>query len=259
MELTQALSVYSPENPKIVLLKTRIAELKAKIRATPVEADQGSQAGADGASPTDSAPMSLLDIQTTQIDSQIAQLSHESEDISKKLVALKDSIDRSAGVAVQLDALNRDYVNMQTQYDTATDRLSKASTGERIAVLSKGQRIGVLDAATVPDTPTRPRRTRIIALGAAMGLAMGLGLVALLELMNTSVRRPVDLERHLNITPIGVIPYSKTPGETLRQRLAIIFFLLVIAAGLPAAVYLIDTYYMPFDLILTKINSKLGL
>jgi len=147
---------------------------------------------------------------------------------------------------------------LQAQYDGATDRLSKASTGERIAVLSKGQRIGVLDGATVPDTPSRPNRVRIILMGAVLGLGLGLGLVGLLELLNTSVRRPVDLERHLNIIPIGTIPYIRTPAEVLRLRLSVAFLVLVILTGLPGAAYLIDTYYMPLDLVLAKISTRLG-
>jgi polysaccharide chain length determinant protein (PEP-CTERM system associated) len=261
LELNQALAVYSPENPKVKILQSRIAELQAKVSAATAEAGKeadaapqdGTEDGAEGP-----AAMTPLDIQTTQIDAQIGQLTQQRDDIAKQLAALTDSIDRSAGVAVQLAALNRDYANIQTQYDTATDRLSKASTGERIEALSKGQRIGVLDAATVPDAPARPNRVRIIAIGAVLGLALGLGLVGLLEVLNSSVRRPVDLERHLNITPIGTIPYARTPGETFRLRLAVAFFLLAVVAGLPAAVYLVDTYYMPVDVILAKISSKLG-
>ena len=267
VELNQAMAVYAPANPKVVLLQTRIGKLQAKVGDATAATDtsrtttapDGTEAtpAPDGSTPD--GPMSMIDIQTTEIDSQISQLTQESDDITKQLTALKDSIDRSSGVAVQLESLNRDYANTQAQYDGATDRLSKASTGERIAVLSKGQRIGVLDAATVPDVPTRPHRQKIIAAGAGLGLALGLGLVALLEILNTSVRRPVDLERYLNITPIGTISYTRTPGELLRRRLTILLIILIIATGLPAAVYLVDHYYMPVDLILAKISSKLGL
>ena len=63
----------------------------------------------------------------------------------------------------------------------------------------------------------------------------------------------------MNITPIGTISFTRTPGELLRRRLTILLVILIIATGLPAAVYLIDQYYMPVDLILAKVSSKLGL
>ena len=59
--------------------------------------------------------------------------------------------------------------------------------------------------------------------------------------------------------PIGTIPYTRTPRETLGVRLTIVLVLALAGAGIPAAVWLIDTYYMPVDLILDRINSKLGL
>ena len=268
-ELSQLLAVLAPDNPKVVLSQARIAELEAQI-ATDAEAkpaDAPDPAGTTtpdgtttpaGTTAPDAPPMTLLEIQTAEIDSQIARLTEETADITKRLEVLTGSIDRSASVAVQLEALNRDYTNLQAQYDSATDRLSKASTGERIAVLSKGQRIGVLDAATVPDTPSRPNRVRIVLLGALMGLVLGFGVVGLLELLNTAVRRPVDLERHLNIIPIGTIPYIRTPGEIWRRRVMVAVLVLAILAGIPGGAWLIDTYYMPLDLLLAKISTRLG-
>ena len=290
-ELSQLLAVLAPENPKVLLLRDRIAQLQAQVDAQIIAAapkaedstaaapdadadtgpdtgtetgtETGTDAGTDAAPETgaeqSTGPMTMLDIQTAEIDSQIARFTEESDDIIAQLEVLKSSIDRSAGVAVQLEALNRDYTNMQAQYDSATNRLSQASTGERIAVLSKGQRIGVLDAATVPDTPSRPNRPRVVMLGMLLGGALGLGLVGLLELLNTAVRRPVDLERHLNIVPIGVIPYIRTPREILRWRLLVALMVLAALIGLPTAAWLVDTYYMPFDLLLAKVGRVFGL
>lgn len=253
-ELSQATAVLAPNNPKVVLLQTRVNEMRAQVEAKAAEVEATAPPNEGDAD----APMTLLEIQAAEIDSQIALLTQESESITSQLAVLKESIDRSAGVAVQIDALQRDQANIQSQYDAATARLSAASTGERIAVLSKGQRIGVLDAATVPDTPARPNRVRITLMGAALGLALGLGLVGLLELMNGSVRRSVDLERHLNIVPIGVIPYVHTPGEVLRQRLVVVVLVLAVVGGLPGLAWLVDTYYMPLDLLLEKVTSRLG-
>ena len=221
--LNQALAIYAPDNPKVRLLQTQVDDLQSRIDSLGKARDQTTNQTANQTSgqTTNQSVMSPLDIQTTQIDSQIDQMVQEHEAMGRQLAALTSSINRSAGVAVQLQALQRDYDNIQDQYNTATDRLSKASTGERIEVLAKGQRIGVLDAAAVPDAPARPNRVKIAILGAIGGILAGLGLVVLLELLNSAVRRPIDLEHHLNIMAIGTIPYVRTPAETLRRRLSI--------------------------------------
>lgn len=272
LQLSQAQAVFAADNPKVKMLQAQVDDLQARVAAQAQAAAEDAAKNTDNGSGTQSQggqdqgtqaqagqQMSPLDVQTAQIDAQIAQLTLQSADIEKTLAALKDSIDRSAGVAVQLQALQRDYDNIQAQYNTATDRLSKASTGERIEVMAKGQQLTVLDAAAVPNAPIRPNRVKIALLGAGLGLAAGLGFVVLLEMLNSSVRRPIDLERGLEITPIGTIPYVRTPAETLRIRLATVLAVVVVVAGLPSGVYLVDRYYMPIDLIVTKINTKLGL
>jgi polysaccharide chain length determinant protein (PEP-CTERM system associated) len=247
IDLARARAVYAASNPKIVLLESTIAQLQAKLNA------QGSD---DPSQPP--AQMTPLDIQTTQLDAQIAQLELQGRDINVQLAKLKDSIDRTAAVAVQLQALQRDYNNSQTQYATATDRLAKASTGERIEALAKGQRIGVLDAATAPDQPASPNRVRIVLMGAMAGVGLGFGLIGLAELLNSAIRRPTDLERHLQIIPIGVIPYIFTPREIRSRRLVIGLVLLLGVVGLPMAVWAVDTYYLPIDLVIAKIAKKLN-
>ena len=42
-------------------------------------------------------------------------------------------------------------------------------------------------------------------------------------------------------------------------RISLIAWLLVLVLGLPAAFWAIDTYYEPLDLLLAKVNAKLGL
>lgn len=248
-ELAEALVVYSPENPKIKLLEAKIAQLEATVAA---------QAPAEG-SAEEAPPMSLLDIQLAELDARVTQLETQRADVVAQLAALKVSIEKTAGNAIQLEALRRDYENIQAQYNTATDRLAKASTGERIELLAKGERIVVLDSATVPDAPSKPNRPKIIAAGFGGGILAGLGLIVLIEMLNGAVQRPVELVRSLGITPIGTIPYVRTPGEWLRRRALIATAMLVVLAGVPGAMWAVDTYYLPLDLVLAKVTDKLGL
>lgn len=261
-DLASAQAIYAPNNPKLVMLQDRVNQLEAAVKAQG-DAAAGASGGAAGAGGTDAqtaaAASPMLQAQLADIDARVGQLAGQQADVQKALATLKASIDRTPQVAVGLDALNRDYVNIQNQYTSASDRLAKATTGERIEAMSKGQRIAVLDAASVPDTPTKPNRVKIAALGTAAGLGLGLGFVLLLELLNTSIRRPIELARGLDITPIVAIPYQRSPDERLRKQLVVGGLLLIVVVGLPAALYAVDTYYLPLDIIIAKINTKLGL
>jgi len=251
-ELGAALAIYSEENPRVKMLRAQVERLRGVVAGqAPAEGEE--EAGAEA------TPPSLLDIQTEEIDNRIERLTRQREQTQTELAELKDSIARTSTNAIALAGLERDYENVQQQYNTAVDRLAKASTGERIEVLSKGQRIAVLDAATIPSEPTRPNRVKIAAMGIVAGLGLGAGMVVLLEMLNGAVRRPTDLVRHLDITPLGAVPYVRTPGEVARRRIVVALLLLLALGGLPAAIWAVHTYYLPIDLIIEKIAERIGL
>lgn len=256
-QLTQARAVLSDTNPKIVMLKSQIAQLEKAVQDQAAAADsKDGQPGAGGAQV--SPQQSMLDIQTAQLDGQISQLEAQKKDIETQLAALTTSINATADNQIALDALQRDYDNIQTQYNAAVSRLSEASTGERMATLAKGQRLAVLDPATTPNAPSKPNRRKIVLLGVLGGIAMGLGLIVLRELLDTSMRRPADLTTALGVTPLATIPYIRTPGERTRRRGIILGVLLAVAVAVPASMWAVNSYYMPLDLLAAKISAKLG-
>lgn len=282
-QLTSALALYSPQHPTVVALKARIAALEASLApqapvapgaspdqpAVPPPADAApAGSGTADAAPVDpataAAPTDVpteasttFKLQIADIDSQIAFDQDQKGLIEEELVALKASIDATPGNAIDLDALQRDYDNTQTQYNTAVARLAAAQTGDRIEALSKGQRITVIDQAVVPDQPASPNR-KLIAIGSVLGgLALGLGLVVLLEVLNRAVHRPADLVSQLGIQAFAAVPYIYTPGEVLRRRVTISLVVLAVVLGVPAGLYAVDRYYLPLDLLVGRVLDKI--
>ncbi len=187
-QLASALAVYSPQHPTVVALKARIAALEAvqskkQASATGTSDKTVGTAPASGtASASNSAAASItgpeattnasntaspdvaataFKLQIADIDSQISFDEDQKKLIETELASLKASIDATPGNAIQLDALQRDYDNTQTQYNNAVARLGAAQTGDRIEALSKGQRITVIEQAVVPDQPSSPNRKKI--------------------------------------------------------------------------------------------------
>ena len=99
----------------------------------------------------------------------------------------------------------------------------------------------------------------ILAAGLGGGIAAGLGFIFLLEFLNRSIRRPVDLTNGLGIKPFATLPYIRTGRQKLMRRLIIITILLSVAVGLPLGLYMLHLHVMPIDLIVDKVMQKLGL
>lgn len=256
-QLRDALLVYSETNPRIVMLRARVEQLEAAV-AEALRAARNDNAAEEQPTQAADPARTLFDLQVAEIDSKMASLSDQRGQTEAELEKLEDAIARTAANAIALEALERDYENIQGQYNQATARLATAATGERIELLSRGQRVTVVEQPSVPTEPTKPNRMKLAAAGVGAGLLAGAALIALLEMLNTTARRPVDLINGLGITPLATVPYLRTRRENFRRRAGIITVTLLIGLAIPAAIYALHTYYQPLDLIADRIMNKLG-
>jgi hypothetical protein len=158
----------------------------------------------------------VLDLQLGQIDAQIETLESVIGESAAELTRLEDAIARTPLNAITLGSLQRDYENIRAQYDSAIARLAQASTGERIELTSRGQRITLIEAAASRANRHAPTAKLIAAAGLAAGVGLAVGLFVLLEILNRTVRRPVEISRALGIEPLATVPYISTRSERLQ-------------------------------------------
>ena len=207
-ERLQQLAVYAPGSARIRVLDNRIAALEALVEQQRAERTVPVPDGEGGATAT--APSSELELELAPIDARLGYIADEKAMIEKTLTELQASIAVTPTNEMVLGGLERDLANLRLQYENATARLAQAETGERIERSSKGERLTLVEPPIEPTEPDSPNRRLIAMAGVAGGLGAGLGLVLLLEMLNRSIRRPVDLSAGLGIQPIATIPYIRT-------------------------------------------------
>ncbi len=247
-QLASALVIYSPENPRVRSLKAQVAALKQTVEAQILAGNEGR-----------SQLVTAYDLQISDIDGQIEFLAEQKAGVEAEMTGLALSIDATPENAITLGTLERDFDNLRMQFNQATAGLSEARTGDRIEALAKGQRIVVIEQATVPTSPFKPNRKLIMAAGAGGGVAAGLGLIFLLELLNRSIRRPVELTNALGIKPFATLPYLSTARQR-SMRLLVIASILIAGIGLiVAGLYFLHIYVMPLDMFIQRVSEKLGL
>lgn len=244
-QLSEALIVYSEANPRVKVLKARIAEIEKMVQP---QSEEGGE----------STGNALLDVQLAEIETRIGVLEQQKVEAQAQLENVTGTINRTPATTIRVEELTQDRDNIQQQYNLAVDRLSRASTGERIEVAAKGQRVSVIEPPAIPARPAKPNRIKIAGGGIFVGILAGFGLVLLLEFLNRSVRRPEDLVAGLGIMPIATIPYIATPGEVWRRRGFKVVRLLVIFVSVSAGVYAVHTYYQPLDLVAERVMDKIG-
>ncbi|MBW9113750.1 lipopolysaccharide biosynthesis protein [Rhizobium cauense] len=198
--LADQLSVFSETSPNIIALRARIAALRGNVVPKKQEGvDTKAQTG--------------LDLQLSDVDRRIAAIDKEQGQITAKIASLTQSISATPATDIRLNALERTLANTQTQYNTAIAKRAEASLGQQIEARSDGGRFSLLEAATEPQSPLRSRRRMIVLAGFMAGVAISFAIIALLEILNKTIRRPTELVQMLQAQPLAVIPFINTPYE----------------------------------------------
>jgi succinoglycan biosynthesis transport protein ExoP len=101
----------------------------------------------------------------------------------------------------ELNVLTRNLETAQKAYDTASQRAVVSQVESRASQTN----VTVLDQASAPSRPFRPRLLLNVALAAVVGMLLGLGLAAVLELIDRRVRSAADLVNDWNVPVLGTL------------------------------------------------------
>ena len=75
--------------------------------------------------------------------------------------------------------------------------------------ITKANDIQVIDKAILPQNPIKPNKIMNVAIAAVLGMMIGLFIVFLLEYLDNKIKTPQDVEKHLDLPILGVIPNEK--------------------------------------------------
>jgi polysaccharide chain length determinant protein (PEP-CTERM system associated) len=196
---------YTEDYPDVIKAKNDIAQLQKKIAET-----TNSKTVPD----SPKLPKSSVEpAQITQWRSQIhtteltiAEKTREQEQIKSQIGLYQSRVQGSPVVEQQYKELIRGY---QTALDSYNDLLKKRSESAMSGELSKElqtEQFTVLDQASLPDTPSFPKRSLFALGGLIGGLVVGLGLTFLLEMQDTSLRTEREVEAALRLPVLAMVP-----------------------------------------------------
>jgi polysaccharide biosynthesis transport protein len=98
--------------------------------------------------------------------------------------------------------LQRDKDSVEELQATVLKRLKETTLTSALDTSN----VRVVEPATVPTFPIRPKTQLIRILSAIFGLALGVGVAFLAESLDRRVRSPEDIERVLGVPILGVVP-----------------------------------------------------
>jgi capsular exopolysaccharide synthesis family protein len=139
-------------------------------------------------------------------------------ELQEKTKALKNELKEAQGELVVLNnyevkiaALQRNVDILTANYRNYSDKLEQARIDKALN-LEKISNISIVQAATLPVKPVKPRKALNLALGMFFGIFGGLGLAFLAESLDHSFHMPEDVVRKLQYPILATIPRFTTNG-----------------------------------------------
>ena len=138
-------------------------------------------------------------------------------------IAALNTLRRQSGASIELlPAMAEEEMRLSRRVDALAglgDELRKDFQKARMAEAVEAGDVDVVDLADMPYAPVLTASALKLALGIVLGLLLGLVLAYLLEALNTSFRRPEDLEAVLHVPGLAVIPRISGGTANGRSRL----------------------------------------
>ena len=86
------------------------------------------------------------------------------------------------------------------------NEIPKIFKNEAKTTTIKSNAIQVIDEASLPEKPIKPNKVMNIIVAAVVGMMIGLVIVFLLEYLDNTLKTPQDVEKHLGMSILGVLP-----------------------------------------------------
>ena len=219
-ELASAQSKYKETHPDVIALKRKIANLELNVKKS-FETQEavragGGRNGQGGVSEeslslftSDPNTVRLIAQYTEQYDSALLEAKRakeEAKNLKDQISIYQKRIEDTPKREQEIALLTRDYDLLKVNYQSLMEKKIQAQMAENLERKQKGEQFKILDPARVPEKPIKPDRNKILLMGCALGLAMGIGLTWFRESMDQSFHTVSDLEEYLGIPVIAAIP-----------------------------------------------------
>jgi polysaccharide chain length determinant protein (PEP-CTERM system associated) len=208
---------YTPNHPEVVSLERTIEELVAKIgEETPLSAS------APPLSPAEAAQrkrIADLEAELAIIDRQLETHREEEKRLRARIAEYQAKVDAAPTRESELVELTRDYSTLQTAYANLLMKREQSMIAANLERRQIGEQFRILDPAARPQRPfNQAQRLGVMSSGALAGVVLGLLIIALLELRDTSFRRQEEVHQVLNLPVLALIPVIASERELENER-----------------------------------------
>ncbi len=239
---------YSDRYPDVIKTKAEIAELEKKLKI-----ESGEAIGDKPDNPAYIAVASQLASTRSEIDSlekQIAAFHVKRDEYHRR-------IQHSPRVEEGYRALTIERNNLQAKYDDLVKRYMETKVASALEKEQMGERFTLIDPPRMPEKPVSPNILAILLIGCILGIGSGVGVAALQEFSDQSVRSAEVLTRATGFAVLASIPELLNDQDMTRIKKRRVTLTVSITLFIIISVILFHFFIMDLDVFWARLSRML--
>jgi polysaccharide chain length determinant protein (PEP-CTERM system associated) len=203
---------YTSDHPDVIRTRYDIEKLKQDIAATAARPPAPAEVAQEPS-------IQLLRAQIQRDEQVIRERTQQQEQLQAQIQEIQARVQTSPMVEQEFKALTRDHQTALEFYNDLLKKRDQSALSTDLERNRQGEQFRVLDPPSLPQKPSFPNRPRFALSGLAGGLALGVGLILLFEMRDTTIRTEQDAELLLEAPVLATIPTAQTTQANGRSLL----------------------------------------
>jgi polysaccharide chain length determinant protein (PEP-CTERM system associated) len=164
------------------------------------------------------AVIERLEAQVRLTDLQTEEYVKEMRNAEQNVKVIRSRIESEPVGEQQYAEVIRDREVAKLKYEEMNRKRSNSAIAEDLEKRQQGESLEVLDPASLPQTPTEPKRPMLIAIGTGVGLILGLCFAGAREAKDASLKNLKDVRAYTQLTILGSVPLLENDLVVRRRK-----------------------------------------
>jgi capsular exopolysaccharide synthesis family protein len=227
LNIVASFTVNDPIKEKIAALELEKATLSAenspehfKVRMLSEQIEKLKMAAIDSIT-RDAASKTLVKNPIRQsLVQDLVNMTIQRSSLEAKRTALEKVIEQLNGDLLKLPSMEQRYAFLQRETESLLQTLKLLNTKyDETKIRRDGQEtdIKILELAELPRGANSSVKPITIFMGIIIGLILGIALAFLLEYLDQSVKDPIQVEKSLDISLLGIVPLIETKSALIQK------------------------------------------
>jgi succinoglycan biosynthesis transport protein ExoP len=203
-DLAAARQTHSDDYPDVARLSRQVSQLEEQLKNAP----RNPSTPVRGEVPDNPAYIQIqANLQAAQTER--ASLLAQQVQLRARLADLEQRSAATPMIERDYNALMSDLESAKKKHAEVQQKQMEAQLASNLETERKGERFTLIEPPLEPQKPVSPNRLLILVMGALLALVAAIGLMQLLEALDTRVRGRDDIVALLSVPPLAVIPWLK--------------------------------------------------